>query len=540
MRSNNKTSIDGFVPRNSGTHIGDPRAQTIRTTTPPQPARAGRELHAGDEQQPSHRVTRVGVSRSEIDDSLRQIDTPEVDRRGRRRKTPEERAKKRKLIKRIVLAILIVILLVGGFVGIKALIAGSRAFRGNLFDFLQEAPLKQDANGRSNILVFGTSEDDEGGDHPGAELTDSIMVVSIDQTKKDAYMISIARDLWVKLDETCEVGNEAKINTVYMCNSNGGKNEAAGAKALQSKIGEVLGMDIQYYAHVNYTVVSEAVNAVGGVDVKIESEDPRGIYDPNFDWKCNHTCHMVDYKNGQIAHLDGEHALALARARNAEGGYGLPGGNFDREKNQQKIMKALQKKAISAGTLTNVGKVTGLIDSLGNNLRTNFATKEVRTLMKLGKDISGDKLQSISLVNEDKPVLTTGSIYGQSVVIPVAGTYDYHDIAAYVRQQISSDPVAKEAASVVVLNGSTTAGLGQEEADKLEKKGFIISQVGNAPEGTYSSNVLYQIGDGNPATKQKLQKVLGVQVSTGSPNMYLAEDTDFVVIVGQNAAGDQH
>src|SRR5690606_36821939 len=109
------------------------------------------------------------------------------------------------------------------------------------------------------------------------------------------------------------------------------------------------------------------------------SDDPRGIYDPNFDWECNHQCNYVKYPNGP-AHLDGKHAVLLARARDSTGmGYGLADGNFAREQYQQKILVALRDKAASVGTLANPAAVAQLIDSLGNNVRTNVSTGEVKT-----------------------------------------------------------------------------------------------------------------------------------------------------------------
>lgn len=535
MKNNRKPSIDGFIPRNNNPHVDGLHGSVGRGEKTPEALKSVRELHTADVQQPNHAQPKVGVSKSEIDDSLRQIDEPELDKRGRAVKSSQKaKTPRRKIIKRVIIVLFILMIAVGGFVGVKAILAGNKAFRGNFFDFLQKAPLKQDANGRTNILVFGTAEDDEGGTHPGGNLTDSIMVVSLDQTKKNAYMISLPRDLWVKYAQTCTVGNEGKLNAAYLCASDDGQDEPAGAKGLMDKTGEILGLDVQYYAHINFTVVSEAVDAVGGVDVKIESEDPRGIYDPNFDWKCNHTCRMVDYKNGEVAHLDGVHALALARARNAEGGYGLPNGNFDREKNQQKILRALQEKAISAGTLTNIGKVTGLIDALGNNLRTNFETKEIRTLVELGQEVKGDKLKSISLVDEEDPMVTTANVYGQSSVVPVDGTYDYTGIISYIRKNLNASPITREAAKIVVMNGSGTAGLAQEEADALEQKGFTITQVDNAPTSDYASTVIYQLGDSNTATKDALQKAYGVQITPGNPPVYVAGDTDFVVIVGKS------
>lgn len=528
--SSKKNSIDGFVPRNRNEQVGRPARRELRRETPAQTQK--KPSHAAPMNSRQSSGARVGVNRSEIDSSLREIDAPERDKKGRVKKTPEQKAKRKKIIKRVMLALVLIFVLVGGYVGVKAMIAGGKTFQGNVFDFVQKAPLKMDENGRSNILVVGTSEDSEGGNHPGGNLTDTIMVLSIDQNKKNAYMVSMPRDMWVTLDEPCDVGYESKINAVYMCSSDDGTDQAAGVAALQKKVGEVFGLDLQYYAHVNNTVVKDAVDAVGGVKVTIESEDPRGIYDPNFDWQCNHQCHMVDYKNGEVAQMDGAHALAFARARNAAGGYGLPNGNFDREKNQQKVLRALQEKAVSAGTLTNIGKVTGLIDAFGANLRTNFEVKEIRTLAELGQALTGDKLQSISLTKEGEMVVTTGNVSGQSVVQPLAGVYDYSEIHSYIRKQINSDAVTKEGAEVAVLNGSGIMGAAQIEADKLEAKGITVTMIDNAPEGDYGKATIYQIGEGNPATKARLQKLYGVKVTPGDPPILVGAATKFVVIVG--------
>jgi len=530
------SSVDGFVPRRSGKILGE-STQPIGAKRPevgvPIPGKASQPMRRSGQ-----------VMRGEIDESLKSIDEEEEQPARRRRWFGGRRSKKpassKKLIKRILLAIVIICVLVAGYVGIKALLASGNIFKGNPFDIFQSQPLKKDANGRSNVLIFGTSEDD-GPDHGGANLTDSIMVVSIDQTKKNAYMISIPRDLYVDYGETCPEGYQGKINSLYDCYAGGDENDGAGAAALQKKVGEVLGLDIQYYAHLNYTVVRDAVNAVGGVDVKIESDDPRGILDRNFDWKCEYDCYYVKYANGETAHLDGEHALALARARNASGGYGLPGGNFDREKNQQKIVKALREKAVSAGTLTNVGKVTSLIDALGNNLRTNFETKEIRTLMSLGSDIPSESIQSVSLVQEGEELVTTGNIGGASIVQPMAGLYEYNDIQAYVQKKLNSTAVSREGAQIVVLNGSGVTGVGQTQADKLEAKGFTIATVDTAPDGTYERVEIYQIKKGMNATKTELKELYGVKtIKTSAPPVAVDETTDFVIIIGQDLSSSSN
>lgn len=557
-------SIDGFVARRRSTGVvGSPSNPQIGVARAPigkvvQPvAAAPRGLHKKTVQkkplpqkpQPARPVVRPAgrrsfdeamtrAGRSDIESSLKAIDLQEKTEQ-KKSPSPEKRARRRKLIKWITIGIVAAVLAVGVAIGVKAMLASNKSLRGGVFGFIQSAKLKQDANGRSNILIFGTSEDSDNGEHPGGNLTDSIMLLSVHQTKKDAFMVSLPRDLWVKLDAPCSVGYEEKLNVVYMCSSQDGKQEQKGADDLRKKVGQILGVDIQYYAHLNYKVVADAVDAVGGVDVKIETDDPRGIYDPNFDWKCNHQCKMVYYKQGEVAHLDGQHALALARARNAQGGYGLPGGNFDRERNQQKILRALQAKALSAGTLTNPTKVISLIDALGNNLRTNVETSEVRTLLDLAKDIQGDKLQSIALDDEDAAVVTTGNYQGRSIVRPVAGIFDYSGIRALVAKKISDNPIIKESAKVAVYNGSGIEGLAKREGDTLETKGVSVAARGNAPGGNRQISALYQVGEGYAATRAMLEQRYGVKVTAGSPPVTPPSGVQFVIVLGTSAGQQQ-
>lgn len=527
-------STDGFVPRRSAT----PQAGSLRRSAalpPVQPVavrrtigKAEHPLTGADAARPA--ALKGSVSRSEIDESLKGIDSP--DKRPKKRKGKLSSKQIKRIIKWVIILILVIGLGVAAYVGFKALMASKNIFKGNVFDIVQSKPLQADANGRSNIIVFGTAEDDEGGTHEGGNLTDSLMVVSLDQKKKDVFMLSIPRDMWVQYAETCTVGNQGKVNATYFCASDDGADEEAGANALKDKMGDITGLEMHYYVHLNFTAVVELVNAVGGVDVTIESEDPRGILDRNFDWKCGYRCYFVNYKNGQQVHLDGEHALALARARNASGGYGLPNGNFDREKNQQKIIKALQQKAVSAGTLTNIGKVTGIIDALGRNLRTNFEVSEIRTLMDVGQAMKPENMHSLSLVTEGESLVTTGSYSGQSIVRPIAGILDYSAIHQYVRQNVSSDPVSREKATVAVLNGSGMAGAAQTEATKLEEQNFTIGEIGNAPEGDYGKVTIYQIDASKTGTAAKLKKIYGAKLLATAPPVPVAEGTAFIVIVG--------
>lgn len=538
-------SIDGFVPRRSSAQAGG-------VGEPTRPVGEVNRFYPGSLPSPDQpiasRRSEAVISRADLDESLKGIDTPEESKkdRKRRKKKGDPKSRKRRIIKWVIITLVVILLAIGGWILYKAMHAGGNVFKGNILDIIKNQPLKQDENGRSNILVLGTSEDDPKHDAPW--LTDSIMVVSVDQKNKNAYMISIPRDLEVHYGQSCMTGNSGKINAYYQCVGGGEGNIEADRAALTKEagfIGNIVGLDIQYGVNVNYTVMRELVNAVGGITVNIEGNGPvpagiapGSVMDSNFDWKCGATyakrlvnCaprgHFIDYGPGP-ANLDAEHALYLAQARgDSYPTWGLARSNFDRELNQQKIVKAIREKAMSAGVLANFTKVTGIIDALGNNLRTTFETSEVRTLVALAKDIKSDDIQSISLIDGDNPVMNGNAQ-------PTAGKYQFGQLQAYIKKRLSSNPVVREEAKIVVLNGSGVAGVGLTEANSLEAQGFTISGVDNAPAGTYGDIEIYQIGKGMSATKAKLESMYKVKVKTTAPPVSVADGTNFIIIVGKD------
>lgn len=529
-----RPSLDGFVPRRAKTELGS--SDSVESSRP--------ELRSSAASEQSRTLKRESDLETDISQSLQQIDGDEppresrrARRRARRNKKDRPHAKRRRIIKWISILLIIAVLGVLAFFGYKFISNTSKVFKGNIFGLTQHQKLKEDANGRTNILLFGTSEDDPG--HEGGSLTDSIMILSVDQDAKNAYMFNIPRDLEVKYDKACLNGYSGKINALYQCYYDDGSNEQAGAEALMRKVGEVSGLELQYYAHVNYTVVRDVVNSLGGIKVTIESRDPRGQMDSNFDWKCGSnysqrqkTCppngHFIDYPNGEVE-LDAEHALYLAQARgDIAPTYGFEQSNYDREKNQQKIVVAIREKALSAGTLTNLGKVTSLMDALGNNLRTNFQTEEVSTLMSLGKDIPTESIKTIALY-DDQDSTTPLDASGN----PKAGTFDFSAVQAFIAKKLSSDPVVKEEAPLMVLNGTNQSGIAKKAADALEAKKYTISFTGNAPDATYQPVEIYQTKDGYAGTAEALKKFYNVTTITkGAPTGVDAGSAAFVIIIG--------
>ncbi|HEX8227174.1 MAG TPA: LCP family protein [Candidatus Saccharimonadales bacterium] len=353
----------------------------------------------------------------------------------------------KKRLKRAFITLLIIGLLAGGYVGIKLLYNASKSFDGNLFGLLQNDKLDGEDTGRVNILLAGNSADDVG--HSGGDLTDSIMIVSLDTKNNTAFMLSVPRDLWV---ETPGYGY-GKINSTFVY----GKAEnfstpgypSGGMGALQQVIEQNFDIDINYYALVNYTALRDAVNAVGGIDVNIKSTDPRGLYDPSRDWSGPRGTVLVKLPNG-VNHLNGQQALNLARARgDAYGSYGYGLADFTRASNQRLMLVALKDKTSTAGVAANPVKLGKLLDSFGSNVQTDFQTNEVRRLAELAKKIPNSSIKSISLNDADGENLLTSyrSRNGQSALIPAAGVDDFSEINAYLLKVMTPPPPPAPAAA---------------------------------------------------------------------------------------------
>ena len=343
----------------------------------------------------------------------------------------------------IALSVILVLIITAMTLMYMLLSHSTAVFKGNPMDILISSELKKDENGQTNFLIFGTSEDAKG--HGGQELTDSILVASINQEHKTAKVFSVPRDLWVNYSVagnepmSCTVGDRGKINATYLCALEEYKNSMSVSNAKDAaslyfakKISEVTGLSMHYYVAEDWGAVKMIVDKIGGIDVDVYADDEDGIHD---------SCQNIDLKKGMYYNMNGDLAMKLARARNAActpGDYGLSRSNFDREINQQRIMNAIKNKVSSIGILMNPGQVMSIIDVLGDNLRTNIVMSEVRTLIDFGTKLEGG-IQSISTVDQ----FGTGRIGLSSVVIPAGAStysegslYNYTNFQKYLRSQI--------------------------------------------------------------------------------------------------------
>ncbi|HSX06353.1 MAG TPA: LCP family protein [Candidatus Saccharimonadia bacterium] len=524
-------NIDGFFVKPAENRSRQPvfRSSTAKQQLSP--------AKLADMPKRSDRQTVLATAKPQVTPPItsRELGSEQPERRRRRgdqptsEKEPKERKSRsaKRILKRAAMILGILVLLGGGWFGLKfykdfAKLTGN-ANPLSLLKAFHPVPL-HNQDGRVNILLAANSADDVG--HNGANLTDSIMVLSVNTKNNTALILSVPRDLWVSIPGA----GHAKINSAF---PDGGMN------ALQTVIQDNLDLTIDYTALVDYGAFRDLVDAVGGIHIAIASDDPRGIYDPSLDYTSRHCCALAKYPNGPVT-LNGKQALNLARARgDAYGSYGYAQSDFTRTMYQRKMLLAVKDKAVLPSVIANPFKVSSLLDAVGNNIKTSLQLNEIETLFSYMKKIDDSKIDSYNintLMGKNTTMLANyTSPDGQSALVPAAGIDNFTDIQKQIQKLFTADPVTKEGAVTVVLNGTQTPGLASAQANKLIAKGMNVS-VADAPANQPATTLIDNSGGNMPNTLAYLKTtyhatiVVNKTLSAGYPS------ADFILILGQSAA----
>lgn len=451
----------------------------------------------------------------------------------RKHRPKAKRSKFKKVLRGGFVALMVATIGAGGFAGYTYL-KTRQVFQGGgnaaaLEKDVDPVKLKGEGDGRINIALLGIG----GEGHDGAFLTDTIMISSIDPIQNESALLSIPRDLWVKPDGS----GATKINAVFayareaaLSKNPSDKNAAtkAGAAATEKVLSSVLGIPIHYFVVVDFNGFVQAVNTVGGLDINVTQDTAvkETLWDP-----MTRKTFILNAQPG-LRHMDGQTALFYSRSRHTS-----PRGDFSRADRQRQVIEAFKIKVESAGTYANPVKVTQLLSSFGDHVRTDLSINEVSRLYDVGKKITPDKTSSISLADVNNPLVTTGMIGNQSVVLPKAGAFNFSDIQSYVRNSLRDSFLKNENASITILNGTSITGLAGKESTYLKSYGYNVATVGDAPTKTYTKSVLIDMRSGaKKYTLSYLQKRLNITAVTSLPDPKIQTGTaDFVLVLGTDA-----
>jgi LCP family protein required for cell wall assembly len=229
-------------------------------------------------------------------------------------------------------------------------------------------------SGTTYVVVMGSDErrDKNGNMAPGeVPHSDTMILVAIDATNKQARMLSVPRDLLVTIPG---FGPNHRINEAYTLGET--NHLAGGGPALSVQTMEQLtGIHIPYYAVTTFDGFRQTVDAVGGVYIDVA----RPITDHDYPGQGNDF--MPVYVPAGWQQLDGERALEYVRSRHDD-----PLSDFGRNQRQQRFIDALSHKILQP---ERVSQYNQFLDIVKANVRTNLSPAQIlgmgQAMVSVGK-----------------------------------------------------------------------------------------------------------------------------------------------------------
>jgi LCP family protein required for cell wall assembly len=292
--------------------------------------------------------------------------------------------------------------------------------------------------------------------HEDTERTDTIFLLSVRGQR--AAILAFPRDLWVR---RCD-GSEGRINVAE---------QIGGPSCLVQTVRELSGIPIDHYLSVTFGGFRDIVDAVGGVELCLET--PISDRDAGIDLPAG------------CQRLDGGDALGYVRVRKID-------NDLERIRRQQTFLRALAREVASPATMLNPLKIYRLGDEVGDAITADHRLGPVG-LARLGLGARG--LAGGDLVAETVPS-DFGEVGGAQVLLLREAEAE----ALFTRFRDGSVFDATEAAlrrervRLTVLNGAGVSGLAARTAELLEARGYQIADVGNAETRDHTT-VLYPPGE---------------------------------------------
>jgi len=336
--------------------------------------------------------------------------------------------------------------------------------------------LAEDTGSVMNVLLVGSDSRDRltgdlaeqaGKDSVEGQRSDTIMVLHVDSRTQKAALLSIPRDLYVKIAGTTK---SDRINSSF---------SSGGPQALIETITQNLGIQINHYMEVDFVGFRDIVNTVGGVNVYV----PSPVRD---------TMSGLDIKEPGCIRFDGDIGLSWVRSRHYEyyesGKWRQdPTSDIGRIQRQQDFIRRMMRKAVSSG-LTNpltLNRLVG-IGVKDVTIDSGMSTSDLVRVARRFKSLDPDTVDMLTLPTTD------ATIGGASVLaLNRDEAQSYIDRLNGVGQP---DPAAADMnprdVRVRVLNGNGTEGAASRAAADLQRPGFNVADKGDADNFRYTRNTI--------------------------------------------------
>lgn len=443
---------------------------------------------------------------------------------------PAQPRKRRRKLK-VFLFLLLILFAAGWFSASKIITQANRIFTNKENVFVRvgrlivgdDKPLVGEDEGVINILLLGIG----GEGHEGGNLTDTMMVASIDPKNHEVVLISIPRDFAITLPGR----GIQKINAAYAYAEK--DRPGTGGEAAVAAAEKVTGLTIPYFALVDFKGFVSAIDHVGGVDVTIDNTFTDATYpDERYGY-----LPPVTFTKGN-EHMDGKRALIFARSRHSA--QNNEGSDFARSERQKKIIVAFKSKVMKLG-LTDLKTINNLMNDFTSHVRTNLEPYEIKRLSDLASGTSSEDIYSLSLAPQGdlicsdllelSPATETEPAVNMYVIEPCRGK-TLADVHAYLKDIPFLAKLKKENAVIEVQN-STGSAVATSEWRTLSESGFDVKITPFRGKVAYDRTILYDNSkNGKPKTLDYLK---GNYSFTVSDVPYHDSKADFVIILGKDS-----
>lgn len=440
---------------------------------------------------------------------------------------PPVRSRGKRILKWILIIIVAIVIGLGVFVAIKASGLANKIFVGqntSLYSRISDlissqtggAKLDGEKDGQVNVLLLGIG----GPGHDGPYLSDTMIVAELRPNDKKATLISIPRDYLVN---TKEIG-QRKINAVFAESYSSSKDWDKAGQSARDVVSKITGLDIPYFAVMDFNGFKKTIDLLGGVDVQID----RTFTDYTFPNSGVGYLPPVTFKEGP-EHMDGERALIFARSRHAAGEEGT---DYARSVRQQKIIEAAKKKVTDLNIVADAGKINDIFSVIGDSFHTNMTPGQMIRAYNLSKDLGQDQTASLSL----DP--TTGLICPETLedsgafVLTICPGKTTSDVQDFFKNSFATGQLTTEKATVWLADSSTTGKLYKKAETELNNAGLTVYKViyGGKP---LPQSVVYSVNNKPNTTKFIADKLDASPVSLPPPGIKIdPSKVDVIVILG--------
>ena len=237
----------------------------------------------------------------------------------------------------------------------------------------------QETNVTKNPFIVYMTGIDTYGTVSAISRADVNLAVCVSPIQKQILIVSIPRDTQITLHKN---GKMDKLTHSAMY----GINETI------SSIEDFLDLKVNYYAKTNFSGITNIIDALGGVTI-----------DSPYEFT---TLHGHYHINKGINQMDGDKALCFVRER-----YALPSGDFDRGRNQQRLLKAMINKAVSPKIITNYSNILQAVEGC---FETNMSSEDIKSLVQTQlDDMSKWKMYNVQLTGDPEISYKTYSMKGK-------------------------------------------------------------------------------------------------------------------------------